>query len=477
MQTQIASLVSLSPEQRAEVIRSLTPEESEQLYYCWRAWARPSQLAPPGDWSTWCILAGRGWGKTRVGAEWVREQVEADGPRSELRIALVARSAADVRDTMLQGESGLLAICPPWNRPRYIPSKRLVLWPSGARAHCYSAEEPSLLRGPQFHLAWADELAAWRYQETWDQLQFGLRLRHRSGREPRVVVTTTPRPTRLIRDLVADPHTVVTGGSTFENQANLASNFFRQIISKYAGTRLGRQELSAEILGDNPGALWQREVLDALRVRHVIGSDGQLTLPRPELGRIVVGVDPAVTHRPDEDVPSDGKKARRRRSNETGIVVAGLGASDHHGYVLEDLSGRFSPADWASRVAEAYHRWGADAVVAEVNQGGDLVVSNLRGVDAAINVIQVRATRNKHVRAEPVSALYEQRRVHHVGSLALLEDQMTSWDPDDTSEESPDRVDALVWAMTELIVKYGEPTDTKASPLILTDFEMVGVLG
>lgn len=414
---------------------------------------------PAGKWLTWLILAGRGFGKTRTGAETVRQWVEESGRRSSLRVHLVGATAGDVRDTMIEGESGILAISPKWNRPRYFPSKRRLVWKSGAQAVCFSADEPDRMRGPQCHKAWGDELAAWRYPEAWDQLQFGLRL----GDNPQSVVTTTPRPTRLVRDILKDPRTFPTTGTTYENKANLAASFLQQILTKYEGTRLGRQELLAELLEDSPGALWQRDKIDALRVRHTLDADGKLELRRPELGRIVVAVDPAVTNHDDEAV-GDGKKRRRRRSNETGILVVGLG-KNNHGYVLEDVSGRYSPNEWAQKVVKAYDDWKADAVVAEVNQGGDLVASNIRNVRTAVHVIQVRATRGKHVRAEPVAALYEQGRIHHLGSFPLLEDQMCTWDPSLEDEDSPDRVDALVWGFTELIVKFGI-TETGALPPI-----------
>lgn len=452
----LASSIASSPH-RAKILESLSPQETAALEYAWQVWARPKQLRPEGDWLTWLILAGRGFGKTRTGAETVRQWVEDDGRRSSLRIHLVGATAGDVRDTMIEGESGLLSISPSWNRPRYYPSKRRVVWKSGAQAVCFSADEPDRMRGPQCHKAWGDELAAWRYPEAWDQLQFGLRL----GTQPQVVVTTTPRPTRLVRNILADGRTFVTTGTTYENKANLARSFLQQIVAKYEGTRLGRQELLAELLDDNPGALWRRDRIDELRVRHKVAADGTLTLPRPELGRIVVAVDPAVTNH-EEDDPGDGKKRKRRRSNETGILVVGLGKTDHHGYVLEDISGRYSPNDWAQKVVKAYDTWSADAVVAEVNQGGDLVVANIKNVRNTVRVKQVRATRGKHVRAEPVAALYEQGRVHHVGTFPMLEDQMCTWDPSLEDEDSPDRVDALVWGLTELVVRPGLGEDTRA---------------
>jgi predicted phage terminase large subunit-like protein len=352
-------------------------------------------------------------------------------------VALVAATAADARDVVVEGESGLLAICPPWCRPHYEPSKRRLTWPNGAIATTYSADEPDRLRGPQHDAAWADELAAWRYPEAWDQLQFGLRL----GTDPRLIVATTPRPTPIIRGLLAASSTHVTRGSTYENRDNLAAAFFEQIIAKYEGTRLGRQELLAEVLDDNPGALFLLFHIERTRVRAC-----------PPLCRIVVAIDPAISS--------------NATSDETGIIVVGLGY-DGHAYVLDDLSGRYTPAEWARRAVEAYHKYEADRLVAEVNQGGELVVANIRTVDSTVPVKTVRASRGKQVRAEPVAALYEQGRVHHVGFLGALEDQMCAWDPSapatrarasaagtpgDSRSKSPDRLDALVWGVTELLL-------------------------
>jgi phage terminase large subunit-like protein len=371
---------------------------------------------------------------TRTGAEWIRSLVES-GRAS--RVALVAATAADARDVVVEGESGLLAISPPWNRPLYEPSRRRLTWRNGAIASLYSADEPDRLRGPQHDAAWTDELAAWRYPEAWDQLMFGLRL----GTDPRVVVTTTPRPTPLIRQLISLPTTVVTRGTTYENRAHLAEAFYESIVRQYEGTRLGQQELLAELLDDNPGALFRRNDIESGRVREA-----------PPLVRIVVAIDPAVSH---------GESA-----NETGIVVVGLGV-DGHAYILSDLSGRLSPYEWARAAVDAYHGHRADRIVAEKNQGGALVESNLRTVDPRIPYKGVTATRGKTTRAEPVAALYEQGRVHHVGCFPKLEDQMCAWDPSGqvarsrresaaasaNRSTSPDRMDALVWGLTELLVE------------------------
>lgn len=412
----LQSLIELPADARQQTLSQLSERDALTLLYDWPFWARPNQLPPQGDWRVWLLLAGRGFGKSRTGAEWVREQVESGRSR---RIALVAPTAADVRDVMIEGESGLLAICPPWNMPVYESSKRRLTWPNGAIATTYSAEEPDRLRGPQHDAAWCDEVAAWRYPETWDMLMFGLRL----GVDPRCVVTTTPKPIPIIRNLLKSPTTAITRGSTYENRANLAEAFFEQIVAQYEGTRLGRQELYAEVLDDVEGALWTRALIDQHRVKVA-----------PELKRIVVAIDPAITASDDSD--------------ETGIVVAGLGV-DNHGYALDDLSLRASPDGWARRAVEAYHARKADRIVAEVNQGGDMVEYTIRTVDPRASIKKVHAARGKQTRAEPIVALYEQGRIHHVGVLPQLEEQMCNWVP---GMDSPDRMDAAVWAFTELML-------------------------
>lgn len=410
---------ALPKEEQERRWNSLSEEERAANLYDWSFWARPNQLPPPGDWQTWLILAGRGFGKTKAGAQWIIAQSETCR-----RMALVGPTAADVRDAMIEGESGILASSPPWNMPRYEPSKRKVTWPNGSFALCFSAEEPRRLRGPQFFAAWCDELAAWKYdQDTFDMLQFGLRL----GKKPRQVVTTTPRPTKIIKELRKDKTVVVTTGTSYENRRNLAVSFFDRIVSKYEGTRLGRQELNAEILDDNPNSFWTLTRIDLLRVDYP-----------PPLMRVVVGVDPAVSSNPNSD--------------ETGIVVCGLGY-DGHGYVLDDRSLVGSPEEWGISSVEAYRSWEADRIVAEVNNGGDLVESNIRAIDRSVSYKAVHASRGKAVRAEPVSALYEQGKVHHVGAFPALEDQMTQYDPTVSGQPSPDRMDALVWGLTELMLK------------------------
>lgn len=420
MRTSLAQRFATLPEtKRKKILSSLSAKERAALEYTWEWWARPNQLEPDGDWRVWLLLSGRGSGKTRAGAEWVRKIIEK-GRAS--RVALVAATAADARDVVTEGDSGLLNICPRWNRPIYEPSKRRLTWPSGAIATLYSADEPDRLRGPQHDAAWADEVAAWRYPEAWDQLMFGLRL----GEDPRVVATTTPRPTPLIRSLVASATTYVTRGSTYENRAHLAAGFLAEIERRYANTRLGRQEIHGEILDDNPGAIFHVADIEKGRVREA-----------PSLVRIVVGVDPALSTNAQSDL--------------TGIVVVGLGV-DGHAYVVSDVSGKYTPAEWARRVIAAYHAQRADRIVVEKNAGGDLVVSNLRTCDPRVPIKTVHASRGKAIRAEPVAALYEQGRVHHVGVFAALEDEMIAWDAS-TSEKSPDRMDALVWATWELMLE------------------------
>jgi predicted phage terminase large subunit-like protein len=383
--------------------------------------ARPEQIAPEGDWDIWLILAGRGWGKTRTGAQWVREQVQ-NGAR---RIALIGETASDTRDVMVEGISGILSVYPEAERPLYEPSKRRITWPNGAVAITFNATEPDQLRGPNFDLAWCDELAKWRYaRETWDQLQFGLRI----GEHPRVLVTTTPRPIELIKAIVAgnEGKVAITRGATMDNRSNLAAKFLEKIQLRYDGTRLGRQELKGEILGDIPNALWTYGQIEASRVR-----------THDPLNRVVVSVDPAISNNEDSD--------------EHGIIVAGVHHKSQEAYVIEDASMSGSPLEWARRAVNLYDTHQADAIVIEVNQGGDMVAQTLRSVRNNVRIKEVRATRGKHVRAEPIASMYEQGRVHHVGSFPQLETQMTQMTTFGyEGAGSPDRVDALVWAMTDL---------------------------
>jgi len=438
--SKIELLASLPAWAKQEVLNSLTDEQAAAILWDWPTWARPSQRQPEGNkWLIWLILAGRGWGKTRVGAETIRSWVCGDTPLSRglyRRIALVAETAADARDVLVEGESGLLACHPRDFRPRYEPSKRRLTWSNGAFATLYNATEPDQLRGPQHDAAWSDELAKWAYvRETWDMLQFGLR----SGDHPRQIITTTPRPIPVLKEIIGLEGTVVTGGSTGENRANLAPSFLRTIVSRYEGTRLGRQELNAEILDDVPGALWTRAMLDGCRVK-------QSALP--DMVRVVVGVDPSGT--------------RGDRGDMVGIVVGGKGV-DGLGYVLADRSCRKSPAGWGAEVAKAYHEFGADRVIAEVNFGGAMVEHVIRTADPDISYEEVKASRGKIVRAEPVAALYEQSRIKHAISSPTREDQLCAFTPDGyVGEGSPDNADALVWVMTELML--GEYTyDTSMS--------------
>lgn len=363
-------------------------------------------------------MAGRGFGKTRTGAEWVHENTS----RYE-RWHIIGRTAADVRDTMVEGESGILATQKKDNPCQYRPTKRKVEWQNGAQALMYSADEPDQLRGPQCAAAWLDELAAWKHPEAYDLHLMGLRL----GLRPRQVITTTPRPTRIIRELLKDPTTVVSRGSTYENRDNLPDSFFELITRRYEGTRLGRQELYAEVLDDLPGALWSRD-----RFRY--GEPPKASNGQYDLIRVVVAVDPALSSEEDSD--------------ENGIVVVGLGGNGLV-YVLADESMRGSPDQWARRATFAYTQWMADRIVAESNQGGDMVESVLRNVAPEVPVKLVNASRGKRTRAEPISALYEQGRVYHLDAFPDLEDQMCNYSPD-SYEGSPDRMDALVWGITEL---------------------------
>lgn len=432
MQAPVNALARMSDGERRAFLKTLSPGAAARLLYEWKFWARPNQMPPHGDWTTWLVLAGRGFGKTRMGAETVRlwacgKTPLAPSPFGYERIALVAETAADARDVMVRGDSGILASHHKDFRPVYKPSNRSLVWPNGVIATTYNGTEPDQLRGPQHHAAWCDELAKYQYaQEAWDQLQFGLRL----GTSPRQIVTTTPRPIPVIKGIMADLATVVTRGKTTDNRANLASAFFRTIIAKYEGTRLGRQELDAEILDDVPGALWTRAMLDAAKVASV-----------PQMSRVVVAVDPSGTS-------GEGEKA-----DDVGIVVAGRGM-DGLGYFLADRTCNLPPAGWGRRVIQAFHEFKADCVVIERNFGGAMAASVLFSVDPNVPVIEVTASRGKHVRAEPVAALYEQGRIKHLGSMPDLEDQFCGFTGSGyLGKGSPDRADAAIWAIYDLMLK------------------------
>jgi len=399
------------------------------LYTDWLKTAREKQLSPEVEHYIWLILAGRGWGKTRTGAQ----DIALYALRNPNSIcAVVAPTAGDLRRVCFGGPSGLISIIP---KECYSENKKQKGYSSSvfeirlyndSKIIGYAASEPERLRGPQFHRAWCDELAAWRYPEAFDQLMFGLRL----GDNPQCLITTTPKPTKIIKDLVTRKDVAVTSGSTFENEANLADSALKMLKDKYEGTTLGRQELYAEIIENLDGALWSSKLIDESRLT----DDTE-----QELKQIIVAIDPAVTNNEDSD--------------ETGIVIVGKDYNNKY-YVLEDVSGKYSPDAWARKAINCYYEWNADRIVAEVNNGGDLVERLLRGIDLNIPYRSVRATRGKLVRAEPIAALYEQRRVHHIGYFPELESQMCSYLGE--TKPSPDRLDALVWGLTELSKSKGD---------------------
>lgn len=423
----------MTPERKAAALAALSDAEAQALLYDWAFWARPEQIAPPGDWFVWLLRSGRGFGKTRTGSEWVISRARA-GFR---RIALVGQTKADVRDTMIEvGDSAILKVSSPWFKPIYEPSKRRLTWPNGAMAIVYSGDEPDQLRGPQHDTAWVDELAKFKYpQESWDNLLFGMRI----GRRPQVCVTTTPRAIPLIKALRTKPTTIDVQRPTWDNIDNLAPTYIREVIEPYQGTRLGRQEINGEILDDNPHALWNRTNIETTRV-----------LRAPELQRVVVALDPSATTQGDA----------------AGIVVAGVARDPVtnvlHFYVLDDLTVQGSPLTWARTAITAYYKHRADRIIGEVNNGGEMVETTIRAVEdqesrghgtgGRVGYKLVYASRGKTTRAEPVAALYEQGRGHHVGMFALLEDEMCQWEP---GQASPNRMDALVWAGTELVLGSG----------------------
>jgi phage terminase large subunit-like protein len=403
-------------------VRRIPERQLQGIHSNWRLWGRKGQRESQGDWRTWMIMAGRGFGKTRAGSEWVHERAMA-GDRN-VRIAIVAATPDEARRVMVEGESGLLSVGLIGERPTWEPSLLRLIWPTGAQAALYGASSPDALRGPQHHFAWCDEFAKWPHGEAaWDNLQLGLRL----GDAPSALITTTPRPTRIVKQLIDDPSVFVTSGSTFEN-LNLPTAYVESVTSMYAGRKIGRQELDGELIEELEDALWTRDGLEACRVRSV-----------PDFRRVVIGVDPPA---------SAGGDA-------CGIVVVGLGA-DGAGYVIADasVSGK-SPEGWAAAVADAARRHGADRVIAEANNGGAMVESVLRAADTGLPVKLVHASRGKVARAEPVMVLYQQGRVKHAGAFPDLEDELCgliSGGGYDGPGRSPDRADALVWAVTELML-------------------------
>lgn len=418
----------------SDAMASWSEADLERILRHWPVRCRLEQRVPGlcrarDPWTTWLMLGGRGAGKTRTGSEWIRGIAlgEPDFTNAPMRrIALIGETFADARNVMVEGPAGILAVHARHERPTWSPSLRKLEWPNGAVAHVFSAEDPDSLRGPQFEAAWADELAKWKHvEETWDMLQFGLRL----GAHPRQMVTTTPRPIPLLKRFLADPSVAVSRARTSDNAENLAPAFLEAVVGRYAGTRLGRQELDGDIIEDRPDALWTRDMIEPGRVDVA-----------PPLMRIVVAVDP----------PASSSK----RADACGIVAAGL---DDGGmaYVLEDATASgLKPPEWAAKAVALYRRLQADALVVETNQGGEMATGVIREVDPSVPVMSVRATRGKYLRAEPISVLYAQGRVRHVGALPELEDELCDFGPGGlTSGRSPDRMDALVWALTELMLR------------------------
>ena len=412
-----SSIASLQKKDRDKILNSLTQEEAEDILYDWEVWARPKQLPPPGDWLTWMILTGRGWGKTRTGAEYVISQAK----KRAKHIALIGQTKADVRDTMIElGPASILKISNPKFIPKYESSKRRINWPNGCVGTIYSGDEPDQIRGPSHDIAWIDELAKFQYpQQIWDNLMFGLR----EGEDMRILITTTPRPIPIIKNLINDPNTITIRGNTYENKDNLPQKYFDYVIAQYVGTRLGQQEIEGKILEDNPNALWTRKIIDDNRVNKT-----------PDLIRVVIGVDPEASD--------------TETSAETGIISAGID-KDKHGYILSDNTTKGSPDKWGNEVVTAYYKYRGDRVIGEVNNGGDMVGYVIRTIDKKVSFKAVHASKGKYTRAEPVAALYEQGRIHHVGNFPDLEDQLCEWVQ---GEKSPDRMDGLVWAITELLL-------------------------
>lgn len=419
-----------NPRALEQFLEQLSPQEADQLIWDWPVWCRKNQYPPKGKWKTWLMLGGRGAGKTRTGSEWVRMLVFG-GQRSHMsiggRIALIGETVADVRDVMVEGESGLLSVHPKHQRPQWLSSQRKLIWPNGVIGNVFSAHDPDSLRGHQFGAAWCDEMCKWRYmQKAWDMLQFTLRL----GDRPRQLITTTPKPSKLLAKLAKHATTVVYTTKTADNAHNLATGFYQHMVDSYQGTRLGRQELDGEILTERENSLWNRRQFEEIRI-------DETDLRLQKLQRVVIAVDPPATS--------------TARSAACGIIAA---ANDVTGqlYVLEDATThKAPPALWAKTIVELFHRHAADLVIAESNQGGEMVESVMHSIDPDLPVRRVYAARNKWSRAEPVSLLYEKGRVLHAGKFPELEDQMCNFGPDGLAEGySPDRLDALVWALGEL---------------------------
>lgn len=426
---------SLPAEERSERFRKLSPEEASLLFWDWKWWARPKQLAPPGDWSTWLIRAGRGFGKTRAGAGWLHGRA-MQFPGSWH--AIVARTPGEARNTIIEGPSGIIKTTPPWERPMYQPSIKRLSWPNGSWATIYSDENPEELRGFSGLSALLDEFGKFRNpQACWDMLNYGMR--EASADQPRRMITTTPRPIPILKAIEADRTTVTTWGTSYENQANLDTKWYLDVIVRQEGTRLGRQEISAEYLGDAAGALWSRASIDKCR----IAKDRM-----PLMRRIVVSVDPAT--KDDVDEMSMDEEAA-----ETGITVTGLGV-DGNGYLLEDISGRYTPREWGQAAVEAYRVWKADLIIGEGNQGGAMVRYVIETIDKNANFKMVHAKHGKQARAEPIASLSERSppRWYFVGTFPELEDQLTTWEPM-RGMPSPDRLDAMVWGGTELMISGG----------------------
>jgi phage terminase large subunit-like protein len=443
MKSGAAWLASATQDQVEDFLQGLSDNALLALPWIFEFWALPHQLPPEGAWKTWVIMGGRGAGKTRAGAEWVRAEVEGptpEAPGRSRRVALVGETVDQVREVMIMGESGILACSPPDRRPVWEASRKRLVWKNGAVAQVFSAHDPDSLRGPQFDAAWADELAKWpKAEQTWDMLQFALRL----GNNPQQVVTTTPQNVGVLKAILKNPSTVMTHAPTAANRANLAASFLAEVQMRYAGTRQGEQELEGHLIEDAEGALWTTAMIEKCRIAAA-----------PDLDRIVVAVDPPATGGAHADA--------------CGIVVAGVRMSGPpqtwQAVVLEDASIRGSPQQWAAAAIAAMDRHNADRLVAEVNQGGDMVASVIRGIDPLVPIRTVNASKGKHVRAEPVAALYEQGRVNHLRGLARLEDQMCQmtikgWE----GKGSPDRLDALVWALTDLMI---DPAKSLRSPQV-----------